>query len=153
MSVPASPADSEVPAPAGLDGRQRAARGFALLGLVWQSALIYGIGRFVFLMAQTFVAITRSGSPDPKLMADGIGQALVPIIVWGSVGAFGLLVTVLTLAISSYRARWFFWSSVGFCVVYLLVPPMGTLLSIALIVLLVTKRKEFVASRSNASVA
>jgi hypothetical protein len=124
-----------------------------LLGLVWQSALIYGIGRFVFLAAQTFIAITRSGSPDPKLMAEGIGQALVPVIVWGYVGAFGLLVTVLTLAISGYRARWFFWSSAGFAVLYLVVFPMGTLLGIALVILLVAKRKEFAASRSNASVA
>jgi hypothetical protein len=86
-------------------------------------------------------------------MAEGIGQALVPIIVWGTVGAFGLLVTILTLAISQYRARWFFWSSAGFAVPYLLVFPMGTLLAIALIILLVVKRKEFFASRSIASVA
>ena len=151
MNLPANPTDSRIAASVDLDGRQRARRGFALLGLVWQSALIYGIGRFVYLTVQTFIAITRSGSSDPKLMAEGIGQALVPVIVWGSVGAFGLLVTVLTLAISSYRARWFFWSSVGFSVVYLLLLPMGTLLSIALIILLVAKRKEFVASRSNAS--
>jgi len=151
VNLPANPTDSRIAASVDLDGRQRARRGFALLGLVWQSALIYGIGRFVYLTVQTFIAITRSGSSDPKLMAEGIGQALVPVIVWGSVGAFGLLVTVLTLAISSYRARWFFWSSVGFSVVYLLLLPMGTLLSIALIILLVAKRKEFVASRSNAS--
>jgi hypothetical protein len=153
VNLPANPSDSQTAASIDLDGRTPRARAFALLGLVWQCALIYGIGRFVFLMAQTFIAITRSGSSDPKLMADGIGQALVPIIVWGSVGAFGLLVTVLTLAISHYRARWFFWSSAGFAVVYLLAFPMGTFLAIALIILLVAKRKEFFASRSNASVA
>ena len=86
-------------------------------------------------------------------MADAIGQALVPIIFWGSVGVFGLLVTVLTLAISSYRARWFFWSSVVYSVLYLLLLPIGTLTSIALIILLVAKRKEFFAPKSNASVA
>jgi hypothetical protein len=129
------------------------ARGFAVLGLVWQSTLLYGAARCVFLMIGTFLEITRSGSSDPRIMADGVAQALVPVIFWGAVGVFGLLVTLLTAIASRYRARWFFWSSATFAVLYLLFLPVGTVISIALIVFLIAKRKEFAKPASVPSVA
>jgi len=121
----------------------RVACALALLGLIWQSALVYGIAQFLFLMAQTFVDITESGAADPKVMAVGIGRALTPVVFWGSVGSFGLAITAVTLIVSQYRARWFFWSSSVFAVLYLLFPPIGTLASVGLIVVLVIKRNEF----------
>lgn len=116
---------------------------FAVAGVLWQSALIYGLARFFVLLAGTFEAISASGNTDPKVMADGIGKALVPVVFWGAVGVFGLLTTLITMLVSRYRARWWFWTSWVFAAIYLLFVPVGTVLSIALIVVLAVKRREF----------
>lgn len=135
---------SESRSPLGLVG--------ALVGLVWQSALLYGIARFVGLLALTFAEITASGESDPRVMAEGIGQALVPVVFWGAVGSHGLLVTVVTLVASRYRPRWFFWSSAVFAVIYILLfPPVGTTIGAALLVLLIVRRREFFAPRAGAT--
>ena len=138
---------------AGAPAASPIARAFAVFGLVWQSALLYGGARCIFLMIGSFQEITRSGSSDPRIMADGIGQALVPVIFWGAVGVFGLLVTLLTAIASRYRARWFFWSSAIFAALYLLFLPVGTVISITLIVFLIAKRAEFAKQGSVPGVA
>jgi len=82
-------------------------------------------------------------------MAEGIGRALVPVVFWGAVGSHGLIVTVVTLVASPYRARWFFWSSAAFAVLYILLfPPVGTAVGAALLVLLAVRQREFFAPRA-----
>ena len=120
------------------------ARAFAVIGLVLQSSIAVGVALFMARMIQTFREITESGSPDPQAMATGIGEALVPLILWGALGVVGLLTTLVTAMASTYRARWFYRSSLVFAGVYfLLYPPIGSLIGIVLVVYLLVKRKEF----------
>jgi hypothetical protein len=119
-------------------------RAFAIIGLVLQACIVIGIAQFAVQMLNTFREITESGNPDPQIMATGIGEALIPLVLWGTLGVIGLLMTLVTAIVSPYRARWFFRSSLVFAGVYFLFfPPIGSLISIVLVVYLVTKRKEF----------
>jgi hypothetical protein len=119
-------------------------RAFAIIGLVLQTSIVVGIAQFAVQMLMTFREITESGNPDPQIMATGIGEALIPLVLWGTLGVLGLLMTLVTAIVSTYRARWFFRSSLVFAGVYFLFfPPIGSLIAIELVVYLVTNRKEF----------
>ena len=141
------PSDRQTPEGNGIErlraNRSQIGQAFAIVGLLWQSLFIYGLTQFVVLLLGTFQEITASGVSDPRVMAEGIGKALVPVIVWGAYGVFGLLTTLITIFVSRYRARWWFWSSWAFAIIYLLFVPIGTVLGIALIAALIIKRKEF----------
>jgi hypothetical protein len=119
-------------------------RAFAIIGLVLQSSIAVGLAQFVTRMIQTFRAITESGNPDPQVMATGIGEALIPLVLWGALGVVGLLTTLTTVIASAYRARWFYRCSlVSAGVYFLFYPPIGSLIAIVLIGVLVAKCKEF----------
>jgi hypothetical protein len=119
-------------------------RAFAIVGVVLQSSIAVGLAQFVTRMLQTFREITESGNPDPQVMATGIGEALIPLVLWGALGTVGLLTTLATVIASTYRARWVFrWSFVFAGVYFFLYPPIGSLIAIVLVIVLVKKRKEF----------
>jgi uncharacterized membrane protein len=125
-------------------GHSRNGQVFAIIGLVLQTHIVVGIAQFAVLMLKTLREITESGNPDPQIMATGIGEALIPLVLWGAFGLIGLLMTLVTAIVSTYRARWFFRSSLVFAGVYFLFfPPIGSLIAIVLVVYLVTKREEF----------
>ena len=141
MSTPAAQSSRPRPQnPVGSSG----ARAFAIIGLALQSAILFGIAQFAVQMIDTFREITASGNSDPQVMATGIGQALIPVVLWGALGTVGLLTTLVTAMASTYRARWFFRSSLVFASIYFLFyPPIGSLIAIVLIVFLIVRRKEF----------
>jgi hypothetical protein len=121
---------------------------FAIVGLVLQSSIAVGLAQFVVRMFQTFREITESGNSDPQVMATGMGEALIPLVLWGTLGGVGLLTTLATVIASTYRARWFFRSSLVFAGVYFLFyPPIGSLIAIVLVIVLVAKRNEFSRAR------
>jgi hypothetical protein len=130
---------------------QNDARWFAVVGLVFQCALIIGLLHFAILAVLALQAIIATGSSDPRILAEALGQAMIPLVLWGAAGVLGLSATVATLIFSKYRARWFYRCSWAFAVLYLLFVPVGTLIALALIAVLVIKRREF--PRARASVA
>ena len=119
------------------------AKWFAIFGTAVQCLLLVGIAFFIAGMITTFQEITAAGTSDPKLMAEGIGEALVPVVVALGVGVWGTFISLVTAIVSSYRSRWFFWWSAAFAVVYMIVLPLGTALGLAFLIFLVAKRSEF----------
>ena len=119
------------------------AKSFAIFGTAVQCLLLVGIALFLAGMITTFREITAAGTSDPKLMAQGIGQALVPVVIALSVGVWGTFISLVTAIVSNYRSRWFFWWSAVFAVVYMIVLPLGTALGLAFLIFLVAKRHEF----------
>ena len=116
---------------------------WAILATAVQCAVVVGLALFVVGMLSTFRAITASGRSNPQLMAEGIGQAMVPVVLAVGVSTWGILGSVLIVAASRYRARWFYWSSVALAALHVLAFPFGTLFGLAFLVLLIVKRAEF----------
>ena len=125
------------------NGSNPVAKWFAILGTAVQCSLLVGIAFFVAGMLKTFREITAGGVSDPELMTQGIGQALVPVVVALGVGVWGTFISLVTAIVSNYRSRWFFWSSAVFAVVYLIALPVGTMLGLAFLIFLIVKRREF----------
>jgi hypothetical protein len=127
------------------------AKWFAVLGTAVQCSLFVGIGFFVAGMLRTFQEITAAGTSDPRLMAEGVGQALVPVVLALGIGTWGVLISLVTANVSSYRSRWFFWfsaiSAVAYAAlcatIYMVVLPAGTALGLVFVIFLVAKRHEF----------
>jgi hypothetical protein len=115
----------------------------AALATAVQCTLLLGIASCTAKMVETFRAITASGSSDPQLMAQGIGQALVPVVLAVGFSTLGMLVSVVIIAASRYRARWFYSSSVASAIIHILTFPIGTAFGLAFLVLLIVKRREF----------
>ena len=116
---------------------------WAILATAVQCSVVVGLAFFVQDMIGTFRAITASGRSDPQLMAEGIGQAMVPVVLAVGVSTWGILGSVLIVAASKYRARWFYWASVSLAVLHIVAFPFGTVFGLAFLVLLIVKRAEF----------
>jgi len=134
-------------------GGFRIAKWFAILGTAVQCSLVVGIALFIVDMVKTFQEITAAGTSDPKVMAKGIGLALVPVVLALGVGVWGTFISLVTAIASAYRSRWFFWWSAVFAVVYMVVLPLGTALGLAFLIFLVAKRREFQPSAEKSSVS
>ena len=115
----------------------------AVLATALQCTLLLGIAGCTATMLETFRAITDSGSSDPRLMARGMGQAMAPLVLTLFVSTLGMLVSVVMVAASSYRARWFYSASVASAIIHILAFPIGTAFGLAFLVLLLVKRREF----------
>ena len=116
---------------------------WAILATAVQCSVVVGLAFFVQGMISTFRAITASGRSDPQLMAEGIGQAMVPVVLAVAVSIWGILGGVLIVAASNYRDRWFYWASVSLAVLHIVAFPFGTAFGLAFLVLLIVKRAEF----------
>ena len=124
---------------------------WAILATAVQCSLVVGLAFAVLGMLSTFRAITASGRSDPQLMAEGIGQAMVPVVLAVGVSTWGILGSVVIVAASSYRARWFYWASVALAALHIVAFPFGTLFGLAFLVLLIVKRAEFRSHAQGAS--
>jgi len=140
-----SPSDGEEisHAPQSAAGRVTPGRVFAILGTFVASALVVGILAFCVNMLALYQAFPELGVSEPKDLVPHLGKALVPVIAGASIGVFGLLTSLVTAVVSSFRARWFFWSSLALSFAYLFVPPLGTLVGVTFAAVLVLKRAQF----------
>ena len=123
--------------------RATAGRAFAILGTLVASALVIGVVAFCVNMVALYRAFPQLGVSEPKDLVPHLGKALVPVVAGASIGVFGLVTSLLTTLVSSFRSRWFFWSSLVLSFAYLFIPPFGTLAGIAFAVVLLLKRREF----------
>jgi biopolymer transport protein ExbB/TolQ len=121
----------------------RVAKWCAILGTAVQCSLLVGMAFFVAGTLKTFQEITAGGISDPKLMAQGIGEASIPVVIALGVGVWGTFISLVTAIVSNYRSRWFFWWSSVFAVVYMIVLPLGTALGLAFLIFLIARRREF----------
>ena len=128
------------------------ARWTAVIGTAVASAIYVGMVLLVSDVLEVFQRMASSGSDDAQIMAAGISRALVNVIVAGVFGSVGLIIVLLTVWFSPYRARWFFWTSLLLAITYLLFIPIAAVavvfvvipvLAAVLVILLIAKRREF----------
>ena len=118
-------------------------RACAIVATAIQCVVLVGLAAFAAAMSRVFEDITASGSSDPQAMADGIGEAMIPVVVAVGISVWGILGSVLIVTASNYRARWFYWASVTLAIVHILTVPFGTAFGLAFLILLVVKRDKF----------
>ena len=119
------------------------AKWFALLGTAIQASLFVGIGFFLWGALQTFREITAAGTSDPRFMAEGLGEALVPVVLALGIGGVGTFISFVTALVSKYRARWFFYWSLPFAIVQSFLFPNGTLAAVPWVIFLLMNRRQF----------
>ena len=72
-----------------------------------------------------------------------LGDGAVLLIIGLLVGIVGLVLLIIALTISRYRAEWFFWFSVIYGLILCAGFPIGTAFGIFFLVYCLTKRREF----------
>jgi len=69
--------------------------------------------------------------------------AIGTIIVGGSFGLIGTLLSIFAATLMRFREQWFYWASAFLAVLYCIVIPLGSLLGGGFLIYLLVKRREF----------
>lgn len=110
---------------------------------VFSIILVSGLVSFFLGMAATFERVNQSGIADPKMMAAGISQSLVPVVLTSLMSIPSVLAIFIAIFFTSYRNKYFFWFWVFIAVLLILSIPVGTVFGLALSIMLFLKRREF----------
>lgn len=111
------------------------AKWFIGISALIQSAAILGV--IISLIQFGYFYLEYTGT-DSKLMAEGIGRSLIPMVLGFGVSVLGTLTSLLTAVAYKYRAMWFFWWSLPFAI--LSVP---ALIGVVFLIYLFVNRREF----------
>jgi hypothetical protein len=104
---------------------------------------IVGIAIAIYQMIGVFQDVTLSGNGDPELMAGGISQSLVPMLLSMIAALPSILCIFLVLFLTTYRSKVFYRLWVLASIVLIVAFPIGTLFGLILGITLFIKRKEF----------
>ena len=119
-------------------GKYLAISGSVLLLAVPISVVMFAVNMF-FLFQET----TLYGAGDTQRMADGISNALIPVVLGLVLVVSGLICLVVSLSIFKYYKPWVYRVSLFASILGLLMIPIGTILALIVITTLIVKRKKF----------
>ena len=115
----------------------------AIIGSLLLLSLPIGFISTITFMFQAFQDITTQGTGDPKLMAGGISSALVSIIVGLVVALPGAILLCVSIVFFEYRRPWVFFVSFIGALITLFMFPIGTIISIIILIMLFRKKSSF----------
>ncbi|CAA6691659.1 MULTISPECIES: MotA/TolQ/ExbB proton channel family protein [unclassified Lentimonas] len=118
-------------------------RSLALWGAWLQLGSVFGLLGTVIGMIRAFSVIESEGPGDPELLAEHISLALTTTAIGMIPALIGLVLLLIALFSSKYRAPWFFWFMAIFSVLNLLAFPIGTVLGIIVLVHIIPRKEEF----------
>lgn len=121
-----------------------ASKNLVWVGILFQALLFVGLWMFITGLVQTYQSLQLYGTMDPKLMAGGISQALMYLILCVIPVTIGFLMSFITLARTQYRSKRVWKVELVFSFFYLLYFPIGTIIGLIYLVFLIRKRKDFV---------
>jgi len=120
-------------------------RAFALWGAWLQLGAVIGLLWTVVGM----VRISQSEPATAGALANEISISLITTVI-GMIPAFiGVILMAVALFGQKYRAQWFFWFLIVYGVLGAVNYPEGTVFGCALIIYLIWKKDEFLASNSD----
>lgn len=94
-------------------------------------------------LAEVFAGMDAHAGGDSKFLAGAISEALVPLVV-GFIGCLpGVVCLFVSIVLFRYRSPWVYWISLLSGLLGLFLFPIGTLLSVVMLILLVMNRKQF----------
>lgn len=115
----------------------------AITGAALQLGPILGLVGTIIGMISAFLTMGSAGMEQPEALADDIGFALITTAIGLCVGIVGLILMLVALFGSKYRAPWFFWFLMVWSVLWMLNIPVGTILGVGLLIYLITHKAEF----------
>jgi hypothetical protein len=85
---------------------------------------------------------------SPATLAESIAIVISgPTLIGSVLSLVGLVLLMVALFNSKYRAPWFFWFMVIYAVLSLLAFPIGTILGVIILVYTIPKKEEFMCDR------
>ncbi|MCW8878287.1 MAG: MotA/TolQ/ExbB proton channel family protein [Kangiellaceae bacterium] len=109
-------------------------------GILQAPIVVYFLIGLIDLI-QTFQSITLYGEGDPKVMAGGISAALSFLIIGALISIPGLIISIISLFISSYRSKWLFRYSIMVSIFWIVSFPVGTVFGLVYFIIILVKRK------------
>lgn len=121
----------------------------AILGTIIQLAILIYLMPFYFELSKRYIELSCYTEGGQKACGEIIGNMIGTLWFGGSVGLFGLMISLYTAVKLKYRSTWFFLISLALSIVYLPIFPVGTVLAIVFMVYLLRKHKEFFITDNN----
>ncbi len=115
----------------------------AIIGSSFLLALPVGLIVTIISMVEGYNTIVAEGSGDPKLMAGIISTSLVTSIIGLIFTLPGALLLCISILVFKYRVKWVYYVSLLASILVLLMLPIGTIISLALLSILILKRSQF----------
>lgn len=117
-------------------------RGLAIWGAWLQLGPIIGIIGTVIGMVRAF-ELTKQGVDSAEELALEINLVLNFSMVGMLAGLIGMILLLVALFSSKYRAPWFFWFMAIYAGINLLAFPIGTVIGIIVLVHIIPRKDEF----------
>jgi hypothetical protein len=122
----------------------------ALTGAWLQLGPLFGLLGTVIGMISAFQKMGSNGMGQPEALAKDIEFALVTTAIGAPFGLIGLILMLIALFKSKYRALWFFWFLVAWSILCIPNVPIGTICGVGLLYYLITHKEEFKTPRTRA---
>ena len=111
-------------------------RVLAIVGVLLLYALPIGLISTIYEISQVFEFISLYGNGDPKIMKEGISQALVPTVLGLLFGIWGVPILCVAIWGCRYRRPWLYHVIKIYALFMLLVFPVGTVIGIVTLLVL-----------------
>ena len=119
-------------------------RTLALLGAWLQLAPFLGLLGTVIGMFNAFEEISKEESlSSTEMLSENISFAITATAIGIIPAMIGLILLLVALFASKYRAPWFFWFMVIYSIFTLLGFPIGTVLGIVILIYIIPRKNEF----------
>lgn len=118
-------------------------KSLALAGTVLQVGSLISLLGVVEAVQRVYARISSPGGVDARSLASELGPVLLPIALGQALALLGAIFLLYALFVSRYRAPWFRTTLWVLAILWLLTPPIGTLLGLFVIVHLVLHEREF----------
>lgn len=118
-------------------------KNLALIGAICSCGPLIGLIGTVVAMLSAFQTMDSGSEGSPEALANDIGIHLISTTIGLILGILGLVLILIALFGSKYRAPWFFVVSCLLAVLWLLGFPVGTIAGIAMLIYLFKHKAEF----------
>ncbi len=116
---------------------------FAIWGVILQFGFLIGIVGTVIGMLRAFLILSKSGGAQPEALASDISLALSSTTAGMIISLVGVVLLLIALFGSKYRAAWFRTAMWILSILWLFSIPIGTILGIVVIIYLGKHGDEF----------
>lgn len=123
--------------------KKQKGKNLAVIGTICSCGPLFGLIGTVVIMLSAFQTMESGSEVSPEALANDIGIHLISTTIGLCLGAIGLILILIALFGSKYRAPWFFGVLCALSVLWMIGFPIGTIAGVALLVYLLKHKAEF----------
>lgn len=112
----------------------------SIIGSIMQTPVTLYFFTGLIKLIQVFQSITLYGNGDTKVMASGMSNTLSYFIIGALISVPGLIISIVSLFISSYRNRRLFIYSIIIAIFWMISFPIGTIFGVIYLIILLIKK-------------